>query len=99
MYFEQTSVELKTVADAGKEKMDRNRAWALIRGKKKIHIAKGKKTLSFEPDEESREAILKEALGRSGTLRAPTLTVGEVMYIGFNDAMYQAFLGQDADRS
>ena len=37
------------------------------------------------------ETILAAALGRSGTLRAPTLRIGERLYIGFGEGLYSQF--------
>jgi hypothetical protein len=36
---------------------------------------------------------LKDVIGRSGNLRAPTLQVGDVILIGFNDELYQEQFG------
>jgi len=57
-------------------------------------VARGKKIFSFEPEEEIREEILKLCLGRSGTLRAPTLKIGSLMLVGFNEAMYGEYLAE-----
>ena len=87
-YFEQNKIELKSVVDAGKEKIGKDKAWELISELKTVYIGKGKKVISFEPDEASKEEILKASLGRSGNLRAPAVKTGRIMFVGFNDTIY-----------
>ncbi len=76
------------IADARKEKIDHDRAWALIRSQARVFIAKGKRVLDFQPHEGNREEILKSAMGRSGNLRAPTLKTGGQVFIGYNEDIY-----------
>ena len=52
-------------------------------------MAKGKKTRTYEPSQENREELLKDVLGRTGNLRAPTLRIRDDFYIGFNVDMYE----------
>ena len=52
-------------------------------------MAKGKKTKTYIPSEENRDDLLKDALGRTGNLRAPTLRIGDELYVGFNVDMYE----------
>ena len=53
-----------------------------------IVVAKGKSVDTFQPNEEVRESVLKAVLGRSGSLRAPTIKSGDVFYVGYNEALY-----------
>ncbi len=53
-----------------------------------IVVAKGKSVETFQPNEDVREAVLKAVLGRSGSLRAPTVRTGNVFYVGYNNALY-----------
>lgn len=59
-----------------------------FRGRKQVVVAKGKKyathTLRSVPVAE-RPALV---LGPSGKLRAPSLIVGDVLLVGFNEEMY-----------
>jgi len=87
---------LGTVVEARKEKIEAGEAWVLLSGSERIVVARGKKILSFEPEDEIREEILKLCLGRSGTLRAPSLKIGSLMLVGFNDAMYTEYI-EDAE--
>ncbi|MCP3876496.1 MAG: hypothetical protein GY699_25565, partial [Desulfobacteraceae bacterium] len=84
---------LKSI-NAGKEKIGRDKAWELIKTYKDVVIGKGKKFQEFEPVEENREQILKEAIGRSGNLRAPSIKIGDKLIIGFNDDMFNKFVKQ-----
>jgi len=54
-----------------------------------VYVASGQKILSFTPDEQSREELVKKATGRTGNLRAPALRIGGVLYIGYNASMYE----------
>ncbi len=77
------------MTDAGKEGIDLESAWERIKQYDIVHIGKGKKVLTFSPDETNREEILKSAIGRSGNLRAPTVEIDKILMIGYNDEMYQ----------
>jgi len=85
--------------DARKEKLDAVEAWNLMHNAKRIFVAKGKRVETFVPTKESRESILKAVIGRSGSLRAPTVQSGDVFLVGFNETLYEkeapffAFLG------
>ena len=68
-------------------------AWDILRDAVSLHVGRGKKTVVYTPDAESKEEILKVSLGRTGNLRAPTLRVGKNIYVGYNDDMYKELLG------
>ena len=57
-------------------------------------MAKGKKIVIFTLDETNREEILSAVMGRSGNLRAPTLKIGNLSLVGFNDEMYGEVLNE-----
>ena len=78
--------------NASKEKIDAQQAWALIKGSQKIHVAKGKKMMTWNPSQDKREAILKSILGPSGNLRAPSWRVGKDFLVGFNPEQYNEVL-------
>jgi hypothetical protein len=54
----------------------------------KILIAGGRKVEEAMPREAAKADLLAKIVGRSGTLRAPTLRQGDVFYIGYNDQLY-----------
>lgn len=74
--------------DARKQSVDADQAWLLLRDATDIFIAKGPKTLHYIPEENQKESILSHALGRSGTLRAPTISIGKTWIVGYNRDLY-----------
>jgi len=55
-------------------------------------VAKGSKLIEFSTDDANRFEVLKIAIGRSGTLRAPTIKVGDTWLVGFNKDAYENIL-------
>ena len=68
-------------------------AWRLLAGLKEIIVAKGKTYVRLDPHQNSKEDILKQTLGRSGTLRAPALLLGDRLLVGYSDSLYTQFFG------
>lgn len=66
-------------------------AWEILRKAKTVHTAKGKAFDSRPATEENKEEILKAAVGPSGKLRAPTLRLGEDIFVGFHPELYDRF--------
>ena len=85
------SIACNEVADARKASLAEEEAWQVLAAAREIIVAKGKKRMVFDPLRDSRETILKETLGRSGTLRAPTLRIGDRLLVGYNDELYAQF--------
>jgi arsenate reductase-like glutaredoxin family protein len=57
-----------------------------------VIVAKGKKIVTFSmkdtaPDDDT---LMSHMLGRSGTLRAPTVRKGRTLLVGFNQEAYEA---------
>ena len=75
--------------DARKERMDATAVWELMGSAARIVVAKGRRVETFIPAEDEREAILKAVMGRSGSLRAPTVRNGDIFLVGFNAALYE----------
>ena len=84
---------MNEITNASKEKIDANQAWETIKSASSIHVAKGKKTISWNPESDDREEILKTVMGPSGNLRAPTWKIGSDILVGFNEEQYQQVLG------
>ncbi len=61
--------------DARKEKIEADAAWKLFQKYSTVIIGRGKKYETYEPVDENKDIILKQALGRSGNLRAPSLEI------------------------
>ena len=84
-------MKIDEIVDARKNVIKADGAWDLLQNAETLHVGRGKKTVVFTPDAESKEDILKVTLGRTGNLRAPALRVGKVWYVGYNDDMYREF--------
>ncbi len=82
------NLQVEDKTDARKEKLEADAVWDLMGSAEQIVVAKGKSVVTFVPDEDHRDAILKAVLGRSGSLRAPTVKTGNVFFVGYNDALY-----------
>ncbi len=64
--------------------------WELMGSAERIVVAKGRRVETFVPTEDSQESILKVVLGRSGSLRAPTVRTGDVFLVGYNATLYES---------
>ncbi len=60
---------------------------------KKSYVAAGKKIIEFDPATADKEVMMKKITGPSGNLRAPTLRLGKIFYIGFHPEMYERITG------
>ncbi len=59
---------------------------------KSVTVAKGKKVERFEAVVAEKETVLKNIMGPSGNLRAPTYRVGQDFIVGFNLELFQDWL-------
>ncbi len=64
----------------------------MLKGASSIAVAKGKKVQKFTPAQDDKELILKNAMGPSGNLRAPTYRVKDQYVIGFNVELYDEWV-------
>ena len=93
--LEEREIEVVAQQDARKERIEADAAWQLLATAEKITVAKGRgKTAVWHPETDDKEAILKDVMGRSGNLRAPTLQVGNEFFVGFNEAVYAEQFGE-----
>ena len=60
-----------------------------------IHVARGKKIITFDmkKDPPGKKELLKQILGPTGNLRAPTIRKGKTVLVGFNEEMYAGVFG------
>ena len=67
----------------------------LVRDTRNLYVARGKKVLHFSMADggTTDDEVLAVILGRSGTLRAPAIRVGDQMLVGFNADAYSKVLG------
>ncbi|MAT10560.1 MAG: hypothetical protein MK324_17825 [Pirellulales bacterium] len=60
-----------------------------------LYAAKGKKTITIDLKTEvvDDEVIHKFMLGPTGNLRAPAMTIGKTLLVGFNQELYERVFG------
>jgi arsenate reductase-like glutaredoxin family protein len=87
-------VAAKTVVDANKQKHGRAEALALAKTASVIHVAKGKKRVTFDmkKDPPDDATLLAHILGPTGNLRAPTIKKGKTLYVGFSEDAYRELI-------
>ena len=80
---------------AGRDPIDGRAALDVLEGVRHLHVAKGRKVLTFDLETErpSDEELLAMLLGRSGKLRAPALRTGDTLVVGFNQDVLTGALG------
>ena len=82
-------MEIVSYGNANKEKLDQEEVERLLVQVKKVKVAKGKKILTFDNLRNEHKQILDSILGRSGTLRSPTLQIGDQLIVGYSEELYQ----------
>ena len=82
-------MEIISYGNANKEKLNQEEVERLLVQVKKVKVAKGKKILTFDNLRNEHKQILDSILGRSGTLRSPTLQIGDQLIVGYNEELYQ----------
>ena len=90
--FKKKKVMPKETIEARKEKIEAKEAWEMLKTASIIFVGKGKKIIKIVPDKSSKSEILEVCLGRSGTLRAPTIKIKNTFIVGFNDELYDAHI-------
>jgi hypothetical protein len=91
-FLEKKKITADDVTDARKERINEDAAWAMLKTATSILIAKGKKFQKFVPGTDDQAVIMKQAMGPSGNLRAPTYRVGDTYIVGFNAELYDDWL-------
>ena len=91
-FLDTHSLQPESRTDARKEQMDATAVWDLMGSAERIVVAKGRRVETFVPTEDTQESILKAVMGRSGSLRAPTLRTGQVFFVGFNSTLYDQMM-------
>jgi len=86
------SVDVQTVVDGRKEKLNAEDSWKMVQSAKRITAARGKKVVIFDPKKDDKDTILKSIIGPSGNLRAPAFRIKDEYIIGFNPELYEKTL-------
>lgn len=66
---------------------------ALVRRHKRAFARRGAALVELDPRTASDDEIRKHFLGREGTMRAPTVSVGDTIIAGFDQAAFDRLLG------
>jgi hypothetical protein len=90
--FDEKKITIDEAVEARKMKIADEDAWNLLAAADRIVVGRGKKMVVLDPKKDAKEEILKNCLGRTGNLRAPTLKIGNLLVVGFNDAMYEEYI-------
>ena len=80
--------------DARKTKCGEKETLELVRSMDQVWAARGKKVIHFDLKKEkpANAELLKALLGPSGSLRAPAITRGKKLFVGFHADVYQEHL-------
>ncbi len=89
--MEDNAIEVAEVVPASR-KLGEDTARELIQTADKVTIAKGKTIDNFDGGQPTDE-IVSKMLGSTGNLRAPTITVGDRLVVGFNEDVYKEVFG------
>ena len=90
--FDKKNIAIDEAVEARKQKIESDDAWNLMTASDKIVVGRGKKVVVYDPNKDDKNEILKVCLGRTGNLRAPTLKIGKLLIVGFNDDMYAQYV-------
>ena len=88
-FLDTNNLQTENRTDARKERMEAEAVWELMGSAARIVVAKGRRVETFVPTEETQESILKAVMGRSGSLRSPTVQSGDVFFVGYNATLYE----------
>ena len=61
----------------------------MLKSASRIRTGKGKKQQEWKPAADDKIEILKDVIGPSGNLRAPTWRIGNEFIVGFNPELYE----------
>ena len=87
------NISVEKIVLANKEKIDGDVAWGMLESATLIRTGKGKKLQEWNPKSDKKAEILKDVIGPSGNLRAPTWKIGDEFLVGFNPELYEEYFG------
>jgi hypothetical protein len=93
MVFAEKNISIATEVNAKNQTYKGEEAWKVIAGADIVHVASGQQCIAFSPSTADKDVLLKKLTGPTGNLRAPTVKIGNVFYVGYNAALYDR-LGQ-----
>ena len=83
------NITVETRVIANKDKINSDTAWEMLGSASRIRTVKGKKQQEWKPATDDKVEILKDVIGPSGNLRAPTWRIGNEFIVGFNPELYE----------
>ena len=83
------NITVETRVIANKDKINSDTAWEMLGSASRIRTGKGKKQQEWKPATDDKVEILKDVIGPSGNLRAPTWRIGNEFIVGFNPELYE----------
>ena len=83
------NITVETRVIANKDKINSDTAWEMLGSASRIRTGKGKKQQEWKPAIDDKVEILKDVIGPSGNLRAPTWRIGNEFIVGFNPELYE----------
>jgi arsenate reductase-like glutaredoxin family protein len=94
-FFEVHGCTVRETVNARKEKKRAPEALALLGGLDRLIAVRGKKRVEVDLKTGTplKEELLKVLLGPTGNLRAPTLRLGKILLVGFQEETYLELLG------
>jgi hypothetical protein len=86
-------VEMGKIVDAKKVRYGRADALKLAKSAAKLLVVRGKSVTVFDMKKPPKDAELTKAiLGPTGNLRAPTMSIGTTMIVGFRAEVLAKYL-------
>ncbi len=79
--------------DVRKQPVSKKDTIAIVRSHRRAIAKRGAAVTEIDPRTASDEEILKLFLGREGTLRAPSVSVGDTIVAGFDAATFAKLFG------
>jgi arsenate reductase-like glutaredoxin family protein len=94
-FLARQKISPEQTADAKKNVLKKSDALKLAAAAKELYSSRHNKVVHVnlakeKPDEKTLSELM---LGPTGNLRAPTLKVGDVLLVGFNEETYKKVLG------
>lgn len=84
-------IESENTVDARKKSMGREEALVLAKTVNEIYSCKGTKItqIDMHKDKPTEATLLEALLGPTGNLRAPTIKLGDVLLVGYNEEVFK----------
>jgi hypothetical protein len=82
------NIEAKEVVPASR-KLGRKEAAEIAKQASLIVVAKGKQVDEFKPGGKADSDAVDAMLGPTGNLRAPTIRLGTIVIVGFNEDVFK----------